>query len=254
VFDTLARVEPAARLDRLVARGVAVPGGAPALPVPSELAALVPEGGLRRGTVVGFDAPSGSTSLLLATVVPAVREGSWLAVVGLPGLGAETAAGLGLPLDRLVLVPDPGGRAAEVAAALVDAVDVVVMGARQGLRPGQARRLAARVQERHGLLIVAGAGWPEPVHLRLELADPVWSELDQGDGMLAQREVTVRVTGRRAAIRPRAARVLLPGPDGRLRTVAPPVGGIETGVEVRDKVGTGIGVKVVEPPLRALAG
>lgn len=209
---------------------------APVLPAPPPLAELLPGGGFRRGTVVGLGASCGSTSLLLAALVPAVGAGSWLAVVGLPGLGVEAAQGLGLALERLVLVPDPGRQPAGVVAALVDAVDVVAVGAGQAVGAGDARRLGARVRERHGLLVVAGDAWPEPVDIRLELADPAWSELEAGDGTLCRREVTVTVSGRRAASRRGTARVLLPGPDGRLRPVARPEG------------------EVVGPPLRALAG
>jgi hypothetical protein len=175
-------------------------------------------------------------SLLLAALVPSVGAGSWLAVVGMPSVGVEAASGLGLALDRLVLVPDPGRRRAETVAALVDAVDVVVVGQGRPLRSGDARRLAARVRERHGLLVVAGSGWPEPVDLRLEVSEPVWSEVEQGYGTLRWRQVTVTVSGRRAAARLRSARVFLPAEDGRLRALAP------------------IGVPAVAPQLQALAG
>lgn len=187
--------------------------------MPPELADILPDQGFRRGSVVGFGG-RGSTSLMLAALVPAVQEGSWLAVVGMPALGVEAACGLGLMLDRLVFVPGPGRRRAEVVAALIDAVDLVVVGATGCARPGDARRLAARARERHGLLVVAGP-WPEPVDMHLEVAGSVWSELDLGDGALHQREVTLTVSGRRAAARARSARVLLPAGDGRLRAMPP---------------------------------
>jgi hypothetical protein len=215
----------------------------------------LPDQGFRRGAVIGF-AGAGSTSLFLAALVPAVRDGSWLGVVGMPALGIEAASGIGLSLDRLVLVPDPGRRWAEVVAALIDAVDLVVAGATTGVRSGDARRLAARVRERHGLLVVAGA-WPEPMDLRLEVTEAAWSGLEAGDGILCHRKAAVTVIGRRAAARPRTTRVLLPAEDGRL--------GLPASVEARPGLAASVDAPlglaasvdarvVVDQPLRALAG
>src|SRR6476660_8273685 len=77
------------------------------LPVLPALEPLLPGAGLRRGSVV---AVSGSTSLLCALLAGASQAGSWCAVVGLPDLGLVAAAGLGVALERLALVPDPGSQ------------------------------------------------------------------------------------------------------------------------------------------------
>ena len=81
------------------------------LALPDALAPLFPGGGLRRGsTVVVQPGPApGATTLALALVASASQTGSWCAVVGLPALGLVMAAGLGVSLERLALVPDPGG-------------------------------------------------------------------------------------------------------------------------------------------------
>ncbi|MHB8504704.1 MAG: hypothetical protein ACYDEN_03120 [Acidimicrobiales bacterium] len=153
-------------------------------------------------------------------MAPVVAEGSWLGVVGLPALGVEAAAGFGLHLDRVALVPRPGTRWLEVAAALVDAMDVVVVDPPRRCRGGDARRLTARTRERHGLLVVvdkSGAGWPEAVDVRLDVEDAVWSGLAGGDGTLERREMVVRSSGRRGAARERRVRVGLPAADGCLR-------------------------------------
>ena len=44
----------------------------------------------------------------LAVAMAASQTGSWCAAVGLPALGLVMAAGLGVCLERLALVPDPG--------------------------------------------------------------------------------------------------------------------------------------------------
>src|SRR4051794_18135467 len=82
------------------------------LPVLPELTGLLPGRGLRRGSTVSGaaerPAPGGGTSLLLALLAEASRAGSWCAVVGVPALGILAAAEVGIALDRLALVPDPG--------------------------------------------------------------------------------------------------------------------------------------------------
>jgi hypothetical protein len=97
------------------------------LPVLAALEPLLPPGGLRRGSAV---AVRGSASLLLALLAGPSQEGAWCAVVGLPALGLVAAAEIGVALERLALVPDPGPDWAAVAGALLDAVDVVVVAPR----------------------------------------------------------------------------------------------------------------------------
>jgi len=196
--------------------------GARLLAVAPPLAGLLPDGGLRRGTVLSVSGTGGATSLLAALVARAMDEGSWVGVVGLPALGLEAAARLGLHLDHLALVPAPGAEWVEVVAVLVDSVDVVVVVCPARCRAGDARRLAARARERGALLVVAcpslpgirPPAWPEPVDLHLEAGPAAWSGLGAGDGTLQRRAVTVRSSGRRAAARERRARLWLPAPDG----------------------------------------
>ncbi|MGH9090285.1 MAG: hypothetical protein ACRDZR_02720 [Acidimicrobiales bacterium] len=204
--------------------------GARSVPVDPLLASLVPDGGLRRGSVVGIGAAPGWCSLLLALLAGAMTEGAWAALVGLPDLGVEGAAGLGVPLDRLALVPDPGSRWPEVAAALLDAVELVALCLPGRCRPADARRLAARVRARRGVLFVSeasppgfgGASWPAQVDLELVIESSRWSGLDRGGGVLQGREVTVRAGGRRAGPRARMARLWLPAATGGLAPAEDP--------------------------------
>src|SRR5439155_27147083 len=107
------------------------------LPVREPLRALLPEPGLRLGTVV---AVSGSTSLALALVAEATTSGSWCAAAGLGSLGLAAAAELGVALERLVLVSSPD-RALwpTVTATLLDAFDVVLARPPRHLRAADAR-------------------------------------------------------------------------------------------------------------------
>jgi hypothetical protein len=179
------------------------------LPVPAPLLPLFPAGGLRRGQAL---AVAGSNSLLVAVLAAVSATGSWCAVVGLPTLGLVAAAEAGVALERLALVPDPGPDLAGVVGALVDGVDLVVVGNPAGLAPAQLRRVTARVRQRGAVLVGVGA-WPG-AELRLSLRDAVWSGAGAGDGYLRERRVTVLAEGRGNAARQRRVTVLLPTADG----------------------------------------
>ena len=189
------------------------------LPVVPALRPLLPGRGLRRGATVTV---SRSAALALALVAGASAAGSWVAAVGLPDLGIVAAAETGVALERLALVPAPGSRAwPAVVAALLDAVDVVLVRAPARLPAAQARRLAARARERGVVLVPLGA-WPEPADLRLAVTASTWRGLGQGHGSLRARQVEVLVAGRGAATRERRALLWLPSPDGTIVPVASP--------------------------------
>lgn len=179
------------------------------LPVHRDLAALLPGNGLRRGSVVGvlgaIDS-AGATSLLLSLVSAASAEGSWVGFVGLADVGWVAAAEAGLDLERVAVVAKPGGQWPMVAAALLDAIDIVV------LRPSTARvrhadatRLAARARERGSVLVIAGDAWPDAPDVRLSPRASNWRGLGLGHGVLTERALDVVVDGRRAAARERRA-------------------------------------------------
>jgi hypothetical protein len=128
-----------------------------ALPLMPALAELMP-GGLRRGSAMSV---RGSTALVLALLAEATREGSWAAITGMPDVGVAAAAELGVELERLALVPDPGAEVAAVLSALIDGFDLVVLGpaVARRMQPQLARRLTGRVRNR-------GRSWSPPVRGR----------------------------------------------------------------------------------------
>lgn len=194
------------------------------LPVLDPLAPLLPEGGLRRGAVVGVEG-AGATSLLLSLLAGPSTAGSWVALVGLPQVGLAAAAELGVVLDQVAVVADPpaSGWAATVAA-LIDAFDVVAL-TPGAVRPQQARRLAARARERGAVLaLVRGRHrWGEGPDVRLAVVDHEWQGLERGHGHLRARRLTVAATGRRDAARPRRASLWLTDIDGRVTAAPEPV-------------------------------
>jgi hypothetical protein len=193
------------------------------LPVPGPFEALLPGAGLRRGSTVSVTAPGvgGSTSLALALVAEASRVGSWLAAVGLSSLGLVAADEAGVALERLVLVATPERAAwGSVVAALVDGFDVLLLHAgRGGVRPTDARKLVARARERGTVLLHLGPGWEDEADVSLRIAGARWFGLDDGYGHLDARQVTVEVTGRGAAARPRRHDLWLPAQDAPVAAV-----------------------------------
>ena len=181
------------------------------LPVLPALAGLLPEGGLRRGSTV---AVSGATSLALALAAGPSQAGSWCAAVGLPSLGLVAAAEVGVVLERFPLVARPGDEWPAVVAALVDAVDVVLVCLPRHVRSGDARRLMAKARDRGAVLITTGESKALAADVRLSVASCAWEGLSSGHGRLRARRMDVVATGRGAAARERRMSLWLPAPGG----------------------------------------
>lgn len=176
----------------------------PPLPVPPPLADLMPDG-LRRGATTSV---LGSTSLALGVLAHACASGAWSVAVGQPHLGLLAVAQAGVDLARFALVPDPGADAALVLAALVDGIDVVLVGPDAPLAEADRRRLSARARER-GAALLTTVPWPG-AGVVLAAGPARWSGVGAGDGRLRTCEVQVRRTGRGSAAVPTSADVVLP--------------------------------------------
>ena len=217
------RADAASRLERArgVLRGLEDRPVEPAevdgrtLPVAAPLAALLPAGGLRRGSTVAVPNGPGSTSLLLALLAAASEGGAWAGVVGRPELGLVAAAEAGVRLERLALVPDPGRDLLAVTSALLDGLDVVaVAGAeRAGVRAADRQRLAARARQRGSVLLAIGT-WPG-ADVELSCTDLHWQGIGtEGGGRLCSRRARIRLRGKGVAPGGRAAHLLLPATGG----------------------------------------
>lgn len=194
-----------------------------AIPTHPALGDLLPGGALAAG---GRYQVAGSTLLALALLQGPSEAGAWCAVVGMPDLGVEAAAALGLDLERLVLVPHPGDQWMSVVSALIDVVSVVLV--RPPVRDGRTRvpeaaagRLAARLRQREAVLVSMG-DWPQ-TDAALTVGDSSWSGLGSGFGHLAARQVTVSSASASWAGREKSRRLWLPGADQRVAAVEPRV-------------------------------
>ncbi len=164
------------------------------LPTLPALSQVVP-GGVLRGATYEVSA---SLSLSTALLAGPSTAGAWCAVVGVPELGAEAAAALGVALERTILVPTPGEHWPHVVGALVDVTDAILLRPPTAVRDGEAQRVAARLRQHQTTLVVLATGpgaWPRPQG-RLEVSESSWTGMGGGHGHLRRRRVTVSATGR----------------------------------------------------------
>ncbi|MEU8896959.1 hypothetical protein [Nocardia sp. NPDC048505] len=182
-----------------------------ALPVPAALAELLPDGGLIKGSVVSY---AGARSLLAGLLAAVTGAGGHAAVVGVPRFGLLAAAEMGADLERLAVVAEPGPDPMEVAAVLLDGLDLVVLGLDgASVAPARARVLAARARNKGATLVVADGVWPNPA-LRIDARIAGYVGLGTGHGRLHALTVAVEVRGKTGAtrhghldLRPSAGRV-----------------------------------------------
>lgn len=193
-----------------------------AIPTHPALADLLPGAALQAGGVYQVQS---STTLALALLQAPSEAGAWSAVVGMPDLGVEAAAGLGLDLERLVLVPHPGQQWLSVVAALVDVVSVVLVrppadqtrDGRPRIAPSAAEKLASRLRQREAVLVAMG-DWPR-ADAALSITSSDWAGIGAGFGHLAARQVTVASSSPAWAGRTKSRRLWLPGPDERIAPI-----------------------------------
>lgn len=126
------------------------------LPIPAWLAEALPVP-LPRGTVAVL---SGARSLLLSMVAAVTAAGGNAAIVGQPEMGLLAAVEMGADLSRLAVIPDPGTDPVEVAAVLIDGMDLVVLGL-GGRRVSltRARAVVARARTKGCTLLVTDGDW-----------------------------------------------------------------------------------------------
>jgi hypothetical protein len=126
------------------------------LPVPESLAELLPTP-LPRGTVAVL---SGARSLPLSMVAAVTAEGGHAAIVGQPDVGLLAAAEMGADLSRIAVIPEPGTDPVEVAAVLMDGMDLVVLGlGGRSVPAARARAVVARARQKGCTLLVTGGDW-----------------------------------------------------------------------------------------------
>ena len=170
---------------------------------------------LRTGGAYAVDSPS----LALALMAGPSQAGEWCAVVGVPELGLEAAAGFGVALERTIVVPAPGEHWLSVTAGLADVVSVVLVRPSSPVSEHQAERLRSRLRQKDAALISWGR-WPRS-DATVSVLTSSWTGLGQGHGHLQGRVVEVGV--RRGGAPERRTSLWLPGVDAQVSPAGPAV-------------------------------
>ena len=152
------------------------------IPVLPTLAPLLPGGGLVEGSVVAVEQPG---ALCLALMAAASQQGMWCGVAGAPDLGVLAAAEAGVVPNRMMLVPEPGPHWAEVAAAMLNACEVVLLEP-PGRAPAQVRRRLETIAWRSGAALIVAGTW-EGAPVRLHVTRQQWDGIGYGYGRLRAR-------------------------------------------------------------------
>ncbi|OBJ52087.1 hypothetical protein [Mycobacterium sp. 1423905.2] len=159
----LLRKQMAAVSERMSGKTSAVPV-TPAHELLPESSAVGPVQ-LPRGSVAVL---SGAKSLMLQMVAAVTADGGNAAIVGQPSLGLLAAAEMGADLSRIAVIPDPGTDPVEVAAVLVDGMDLVVLGlGGRRVTHTRARAVVARARHKGCTLLITDGDW-EGAPTRLE--------------------------------------------------------------------------------------
>jgi hypothetical protein len=126
------------------------------LPVPQLLSDVLPDA-LPRGSVAVL---SGARSLPLSMVAAVTAAGGNAAIVGQPDVGLLAAVEMGADLSRVAVIPDPGTDPVEVAAVLMDGMDLIVLALKGRTVPmTRARAVVARAQQKGCTLLVTDGDW-----------------------------------------------------------------------------------------------
>lgn len=167
------------------------------LAVPPALEQLLPAAGLVRGTVVALE---GARSLLLSLIAQVSADGGHVAVIGQPQLCLLGVVEMGGDLSRIAVIPDPGPDPVEIAAVLLDGLDLVVAGLGGiSVPPSRSRVVMARARSKGAVLVVTDGTW-SGAHVKLQSRvcdyrhQPVARR--RGYGRLGGVSLTVRSVGR----------------------------------------------------------
>lgn len=185
------------------------------LPVPAALEGVLPDGGLVKGSVVSY---TGAGTLLAGLLAAVTADGGHAVVAGVPRLGLLASAEMGAQLHRLAVIADPGPDPVEVAAVLLDGLDLVVLGlGGAAVAPARARVITARARSKGSTLVVTDGRWPAPT-LRLDARVAEYTGLGIGRGRV--RSVALDIEARGKSALPRRGRIATRPRSGRVEWVS----------------------------------
>ncbi|MBB3039678.1 hypothetical protein [Hoyosella altamirensis] len=182
------------------------------LPVPGPFEAVLPGRRLAKGSILGI---TGSRFVLLGLIASVTAAGGHVAVVGMPELSLLAVAEMGGELRRIAVIPDPGPDPVEVAAVLLDGVDLVVLGmGGTHVSYTRARALTARARSKKAVLVAVDGQWPQP-EIVLESHVRAYRGLGRGHGRIRGLSLTMQARGR--SFQPRHVAMRLTCTAGRVQ-------------------------------------
>ncbi len=99
-------------------------------------------------------------------------------------------------MSRIALVPEPRDNAVEVAAILLDGIDLVILGlSGAAVTPSRARAVVARARSKGNVLVVTQGQWDGP-DLRIESRVAGYSGLTAGRGRVTSVRLDVAAQGK----------------------------------------------------------
>ncbi len=164
------------------------------LPVPQLLASVLPDA-LPRGAVAVL---TGARSLALNMVATVTAAGGNVAIVGQPDVGLLAAAEMGADLSRLAVVPDAGTDPVEVAAVLMDGMDLIVLAlGGRSVPMTRARAVVARAHQKGCTLLVTDGDWQgASIRLKARVSGYETSSEKPGFGRINKVRLEVCAAGR----------------------------------------------------------
>ncbi|MFI8526274.1 hypothetical protein ACIGB8_17580 [Promicromonospora sukumoe] len=154
-------------------------------PSPAPLTELLPGGDLPAGVAVTVR----YSASLMCWLLGAAQRDRWIALIGWPELSPVAPFEAGVDLERVVAEPDAGSRIADVLAALLDGIEIVVTGPRAKITRSERRRLLARARQR-ATTILSPDSW-EGAALELDVEQTRWSGPDRGAQWLREAHLGV---------------------------------------------------------------
>lgn len=135
----------------------------------------------------------GSTALAMQFLESASAGGTWCAVLGMPDFGYEYAAGIGMRLDRMLVMPTLGSDWMSTAAALAGSACALLITPPALPTPAQAERIVPKLRSR-GSILVSTSQWPRAL-ATIKVSAASWRT--DGDFLaLDHRDITVEMRGR----------------------------------------------------------
>lgn len=175
------------------------------------LAKIFPLGRIQLGSVVLFEGAlnPGVTSAVFEFLSSGGMKRSWSTLVGFENLGFLAAFEKGVDLGKVVSVPDPGRKLAQVVAVLMEAFPVVVIANPRFISFSQARNLISRaranksvmavVQQSLDISVAQGKGfWPGSYDYAISSSISGFSGLGQGNGFIKERRLSLCLDSKRA--------------------------------------------------------